>query len=37
MPMMRDGEVAQKVVLLGPRGAATYLLEHRPEDWVVAA
>jgi hypothetical protein len=33
MPMLKDGEVSHKVVLLGPRGAATHFLEHRPPDW----
>ena len=34
MPMLKDGETMHKVVLLGPRGAATHLLEHRPHEWM---
>ena len=33
MPMIANGETMHKVVLLGPRGAATHLLEHRPREW----
>lgn len=35
--MLINGEVASKIVLIGPRGAASHVLARRPEAWEAQA